>query len=122
MSLAMLALQTMLLILEVAVGLVPLSMPLSLKLGVLLVLLELLLVHLLELVDRHLEIRHKCIAPAAAKVFAHNHSHHLQLLRVWCHGVRWYLEQSKQGQYVSRTIWGLCKASRYALSSFASLN
>lgn len=85
----MLALQTVLFILVVAVCVLLVSMSLLLKLRMLLVRLQLLRVHLLQLIDSHLKIRDQRVAASPAEVLTNDHSHHLQLLSVWCHRVGW---------------------------------
>lgn len=87
MGLPVLALQAVILIRKVSVGSDLLHGSLCARPAVLLVLLQRLLVHLLQLVQRHLQIRHESIASAAREILAHHHTHHLELLRVWSHGV-----------------------------------
>lgn len=85
----MLALKTVLLIRIVIVGLVLRRMSLALDLSLLLFLLELLLVHLLKLMNRHLQIRHKSITATSAEILTNHNTHHLQILGLWSHGVSW---------------------------------
>ena len=88
MRLPMLPLQTVLLIREMLVHVLPPMVLRPMTLHMLLMRLQLLFVHLRQLMQRQLQIRNQRIAPRPRKVLPHNHPHQLHRLAVRRHRVR----------------------------------
>nr|POF24088.1 37s ribosomal protein s9, mitochondrial [Quercus suber] len=87
MRLAVLALERVLLVREVVVDLVVLAGALAVRLADVLLQLKLLVIHLAQLGHGQLEVRDEGVAARAGEVLAHDHAHHLEVLRVGRHGV-----------------------------------
>lgn len=87
----MLAAKTVLLVGEVVVHVLLTASARAMRLHVVHVVREqLLLVHLDQLVEGKLQVRHKSVATRAREVFTHDNTHHAQVLRMRRHGVRWH--------------------------------
>lgn len=90
MSLTSLALQTVLLILELSMAVRSLVRMRYMILNKFFVLLDGLLVHGVKQLHAELDVADERIASRLAEVLSDDNSQHLQVFGVWCHGICWH--------------------------------